>query len=305
MVHGSFAGIYADDLIALEGNGAFVRVWGSSSLVANTKTANGSPVIIEEMGNHIVYENGVLRKIDTPYKLDIGDLSYLQDELFEDISGNGWTWDWEAAQLTLHGCSVGYIECRFDSSLQVVLEEGTHNIVSGLWAGDSLYISGSGILVTNALQAIGSSSAIFIDHSVVLAEYFYANGLNVQGGLFFTGSNHTYTLQKDTVIQRNLVLPSNNKYIIPAGRKVTIAQGAALTVNGELVNNGTITGNVIAGNGNSSKISFVSLVPSSKTIYVNQSFTPAVAITPVTQQTSRSPGQAAILLPPRSAALGW
>ena len=279
-VHGSFAGIYADDRIAFVGTQARIRAWGMNALVASTKTANGTPVYMQESWNHALYENGSLKEIETPSRLDIGDLSYLQDDLFEDISGSGWAWDCETAQLTLRGCNVGYIQCLSGSSLQVVLEEGTHNIASGLWTGGSLYISGRGILIATALQAVGASSSIFVEHSVVLTEQYYASGLTVQGGLFFKGSNHIYTLEKDTVIQRNLVLPEGNRYIIPAGRRVTIAQGASLTVNGELVNNGTLTGNVISGSGNTTKISAISLNPSSKTVYVNQTFTPATTFTP-------------------------
>ena len=279
-VHGSFAGIYADGSIAFTGTQARIRAWGMNALVAGTITANGTPVNMQESWQHALYENGALKEIDTPTRLDIGNVSYWQDELFEDISGSGWAWDWETAQLTLRGCNVGYVQCLSGSSLKVVLEDGTYNIVSGLWADGSLYISGRGILVASALQAVGTSSAIFVENSVVLAEQYYSSGLTVQGGLFFKGSNHIYTLEKDTVIQRNLVLPEGNRYIIPAGRRVTIAQGVSLTVNGELVNNGTLTGNVISGSGNTTKISAISLNPSSKTVYVNQTFTPTTTFTP-------------------------
>jgi uncharacterized protein YjdB len=277
-VHGSFAGIYADDIIAFTGTQARIRAWGMNALAASTKTANGNPVYMEESWGHALYENGVLKKIDTPSRLDIGDSSYSQDELFEDILGTGWSWDWETAQLKFSGYHGGYIECFWTPSLHVVLEEGTQNTLSGIWIVGTLSISGNGSLKVGSLQTSGYP--ITITDSVVLTEPYNTINLADQGGLCFTGINNVYTLESNATIKKNLTLPAGNKYIIPAGCKVTIAQGATLTVNGELVNNGTITGNIIAGNGNSSKISFVSLVPSSKTIYVNNSFTPAVAITP-------------------------
>ncbi len=269
-------GIAASDGVSLSGADTYVRAAGSISAFG-VLTVNGH---LEDVTGwrHGVYENGTLRKIDTPKNLYIDGETYDAADLSEDLEGDGWRWSWEAPELLLDGYSGGFVGCADASPFRLRLKDGTANSVSGEIDAPSLDISGGGSLRADVLAVPNGS--ISIHNSAVLVRGHTAASLDLTGALLFTGTDHVYTLERDAVLTQSLHLPEGNTYIVPAGRSIQVEEGASLYVAGVLVKDGTITGTLLDGNGNPFKVSAVTVQPETANLYVGDTLPLAVGVTP-------------------------
>ena len=271
-------GIYANTGIEI-GSGARVVIYDVRSAVNPfTITLGGHSVQVN--ASEIEFLNGVIASVRTPNPLKIGEETYsILDLISQDRSGTGWLWNHETNVLTLDGYHGG--EISSPKYLSITMADGSQNNATSISAPTGIEIDGDGILVADEMPW---SSSLTVRDGIILTNSSSVYNLKPSGGMVFYGSGNSYTLagsfDKTCTIKTDKTLPAGNMYTIPWGFTLEVVSGATLIVNGSLINNGTITGTVVDGDGNTTKLRSVTLGSGNRPIYPGESFTLVASASP-------------------------